>query len=109
MGTVVVPPDFPMDDLVRRVGGDRETTNYDTATQTLDVRGVDNATLTAARDGINARTALAESDDKRRVADAKRTAALQRHHDAILAADAVYQAELVAIAAAVTLADLDAI
>ena len=109
MGTVAVPSDFDMADLIRRAGGDRNTSKYDPDTTTLDVPGIADATLVTTRDQMNARTARADTNDKTAKQRAARAAALQRHEDAVLAADAVYQAALPRITAAVTLADLDGI
>lgn len=106
MGTIVTPPETCRD-IIERAGGDASLATYSDGTLTApDVSDADLATAQAA---IAGRTAVATTNDKRAKAALKASEALQRHNDAVLAADATYQAELVAIAAATTLADLDAV
>jgi len=106
MGTIVTPPETCRE-IIDRAGGDPSLASYEAGTLTApDVSDADLATAQAA---IAGRTAPATTNDKRRKADEKAREAMQRHNDAVLAGDATYQAELTAIAAASTLADLDAI
>lgn len=108
MGTIVTPPNTCRE-IIERAGGDSSLADYDSTTQTLTAPGVSNAALATAQAEIAGRTAAATTNDKRKKAAEKAEEALQRHNDAVLAGDATYQAELVAIAAAATLADLDAV
>jgi hypothetical protein len=108
MGTIVTPPETCRE-IIDRAGGDPSLATYDSVTQTLDAPDVSDANLATAQAAIAGRTAPATTTDKRRKADEKAAEAMQRHNDAVLAGDATYQAELTAIAAATTLADLDAV
>ncbi len=108
MGTIVTPPETCRE-IIDRAGGDPSLATYDSPTQTLTAPDVSDADLATAQAAIAGRTAPATIDDKRRKADQGAQAARQRADDALLAADATYQAALVDIAAAATLADLDAV
>jgi hypothetical protein len=108
MGTIVTPPETCRE-IINRAGGDPSLASYESETQTLTAPDLTDVQLSDAQAALAGRTAPATIDDKRKKAAIKADEALQRHNDAVLAADATYQAELTAIAAATTLADLDAI
>lgn len=108
MGTIVTPANTCRQ-IIDRAGGDPTLADYDSATQTLTAPDLTNTQLADSQAAIAGRTAPATTNDKRAKAATKADEALQRHNDAVLAGDAVYQAELTAIAAATTLADLDAV
>jgi uncharacterized protein (UPF0261 family) len=108
MGTIVTTP-TSCREIIDRAGGDPSLADYNSVTQTLTAPDVSDADLATAQAAIAGRTARATTTDKRAKAAVKAAEALQRQNDAVLAADATYQAELTAIAAAVTLADLDAV
>ncbi|NIT36977.1 MAG: hypothetical protein GTN49_10850 [candidate division Zixibacteria bacterium] len=109
MGSIVTPPNSPLREYVQRAGGDRDLASYDIDTQTLTAPDVTDTDLANAKTAVDNRTANVRQRDRRRKRRAIRRAALQRHEDAVLAADAVYQTGLTDINAATTLADLDAI
>lgn len=109
MGTIVTPPDSDTREIVRRAGGDVTLATYDHETQTLTAPDVTDADLATSKAALDGRTALAEPADKRKKQAEKQAQAIARHQRAFLNADATFQAEVVAIAAATTLADLDAI
>lgn len=108
MGTIVTTPDSCRE-IIDRAGGDPTLATYDSATSTLTAPDVSDANLATAQAAIAGRTAAATIDDKRNKAAQGADAARQRADDALLAADATYQTALVDIAAATTLADLDAV
>lgn len=108
MGTIVTPPESARE-IIDRAGGDPSLASYDSLTQTLTAPDVTDAALATAQAEIAGRTAAATTNDKRAKADVAAQAARKRADDALLAADATYQAALVGIAAATTLADLDAV
>jgi hypothetical protein len=108
MGTIVTPPESARE-VVDRAGGDPLLATYDSETQTLTAPDVTDAALATAQAEIVGRTAPATTNDKRAKADVAAQSARERADAALLAADATYQAALVDIAAAATLADLDAV
>ena len=108
MGTIVTPANTCRE-IINRAGGDPTLATYDSETNTLTAPDVTDANLATAQAAIAGRTAPATIDDKRAKAAQKQAEAFQRRDDAFLAGDATYQAELAAIAAATTLADLDAV
>ena len=108
MGSIVTPPNTARD-VATRAGADVSLATFDLETNTLTAPDVSDADLANAKTAIDGRTAPATVDDKRAKANAAATAARQRADDAVLAADATYQAALPQIAAAATLADLDGI
>jgi len=108
MGTIVTTPESCRE-IIDRAGGDPTLATYDSETQTLTAPDVTDANLATAQAEIAGRTAPATVDDKRTRAAEAAQAARQRADDALLAADATYQSALTDIAAATTLADLDAV
>ena len=108
MGTIVTDP-ASCREILERAGADATLASYDYETNTLTAPDVSDADLANTKAAVDGRTAIATANDKRAKAAEKQREAIERHHAAILAADATYQAELSAIAAATTLADLDAI
>lgn len=109
MGTVVTAPDTPMRRYLDEAGADQTLATYDNATQVLTAPDVSDAALASAKATVDGRTATATPNDKRRRAGEAKQAAIQRHQDAFLLADATYQTALTDIGAATTLADLDAV
>jgi hypothetical protein len=95
--------------VVDRAGADPDIANYDSATNTLTCDDVDQPTLDAARAAVASRTATARPKDKQQRRAEIRRRALRAHEQAILDADAVFQAKLTEINAAATVADLEAI
>ena len=108
MGTIVTPPETCRE-IIDRAGGDPSLATYDSGTSTLTAPDVTDANLATAQAAIAGRTATASVDDKRDKANVAAQAARQRADDALLLADATYQTALTDIAAATTLADLDAV
>lgn len=108
MGTIVTPADTCRE-IIDRAGGDPTLATYDSGTSTLTAPDVTDADLATAQAAIAGRTATATTNDKRARADVAAQAARQRADDALLLADATYQTALTDIAAATTLADLDAV
>lgn len=108
MGTIVTTPNSCRQ-IIDRAGGDPSLATYDSETQTLTAPDLTDVQLSDSQAAIAGRTAPATTNDKRAKAQEKQTEAFKRRDDAFLAGDATYQAELSAIAAATTLADLDAI
>ena len=108
MGTIVTPADTCRD-IIDRAGGDPSLAEYDSGTNTLTAPDVTDADLATAQAAIAGRTATATVDDKRAKADVAAQSARERADAALLAADATYQTALTDIAAATTLADLDAV
>lgn len=108
MGTIVTPP-TSCREIINRAGGDPSLATYDSTTSTLTAPDLTDVQLSDAQAAIAGRTAPATITDKRAKAAQGADAARQRADDAMLAADATYQAALVDIAAATTLADLDAV
>lgn len=106
MGTIVTPPETCRE-IIDRAGGDPSLASYEAGT--LTAPDVTDAALATAQAEIAGRTAAATTNDKRAKADVAAQAARERADAALLAADATYQAALVDIAAAATLADLDAV
>ena len=109
MGQARVARGLDTRDIVTRAGGDPALATYNSEAEVLTAPGVGDAALAAARDSVVNRTGAAEPAQKRAKDAALRAAALLRHTDAILAADAEYQTKLAAVIAAATLAELDAI
>lgn len=109
MGQARIAPGTDTRDVIERAGGDPTLAKFDPDRLVLSHPDISDANLAATVADVENRTASAGTQDKRNKESAIRAAALQRHTDAVLAADAVYQAELSAITAATTLADLDAI
>ena len=109
MGTLVTPADSPMRQYLDVAGADASLATYDRATTTLNAPDVTDVQLADAKTAVDARSSPATVADKRSKEEQIREAARDRHEDAFLLADATYQAQLVAITAAATLADLDAI
>lgn len=108
MGTIVTAADSARD-IIDRAGGDPTLATYDSATSTLTAPDVTDANLATAKAAIDGRTATATTNDKRARADLAASAARDRADAALLLADGTYQAALTSIAAATTLADLDAV
>jgi len=106
MGTIVTPPETCRE-IIDRAGGDPTLATY--SVDTLTAPDLTDAQLSTAQAAIAGRTATASIDDKRKKAEVAAAAARQRADDALLAADATYQSALTDIAAATTLADLDAV
>jgi len=108
MGSIVTTPETCRE-IIERAGGDPALATYDGATSTLTAPDVSDADLATAQAAIAGRTAAATTNDKRAKANLAAAEARKRADAALLAADATYQAALVDIAAATTLADLDAV
>lgn len=108
MGTIVTTPQSCRE-IIDRAGGDPSLATYDSETSTLTAPDVSDADLATAQAAIAGRTAPATTNDKRAKAAQGAEAARDRADAALLAGDATYQAALVDIAAAATLADLDAV
>ena len=108
MGTIVTPANTCRE-IIDRAGGDPSLASYDSETTTLTAPDVTDANLATAKAAIDGRTATATTNDKRARADLAALAARERADAALLAADATYQTALTDIAAASTLADLDAV
>jgi hypothetical protein len=109
MGSIVTPADSPMRQYLDVAGADASLALYDRGTTTLTAPDVSDAALASAKSAVDARTSPATTADKRSKEQQIREAARDRHEDTFLLADATYQAQLSAITAASTLADLDAI
>ena len=108
MGTIVTPANTCRE-IIDRAGGDPSLATYNSLTSTLTAPDVSSGNLATAAAAITGRTAPATTTDKRARADLAAIEARQRADAVLLAADVTYQAALVDIAAATTLADLDAV
>lgn len=108
MGTIVTTP-TSCRQIIDRAGGDPSLATFDSETSTLTAPDLTDRQLSDSQAAIVGRTAPATIEDKRLKDAEKRAEAFKRRDDAFLAGDATYQAELAAITAATTLADLDAI
>lgn len=109
MGQARVAKGTDTRDVIERTGEDPALAKFDPDRLVLAHPNVTDAVLAATIAGVENRTANAGAQDKRNKETEIRAAALQRHTDAVLAADTTYQAQLTDVVNAVTLADLDAI
>ena len=108
MGTIVTPPESSRE-IIPRAGGDPTLSTFEHKTNTLTAPDLTDRQLSDSQAAIAGRSAPATIEDKRRKDAQKKAEAFERRDAAFLAGDATYQAELAAITAATTLADLDAI
>jgi len=109
MGTVTVPGNADLQRVIRKAAADPNKASYDVAAGQLECPDVTTVILTAARDAVVNKTDAINGSDRADKIKRISEIAIQAHHSAILTADAVYQAKLIEIQNARTLAQLDAI
>ena len=109
MGHVTVARDADLRRIVVTAGGDPDKAEYDETLGALVVADVDDAALLAARDAVITKADTINNKDKKLKRKEMQRKALRKHEQTILAADSVYQQKKAEIAAAITLADLEAI